>query len=116
MQSIKLRSRVGHDGRLKLDIPIGLADIELEVLVVLHPVAPAPGTPEERGWSPGFLSRRLAHGLASRWCVANRVNTKIEKSLLCMKDGPITMRRAISNDIFARYECLYKLFECSHLH
>ncbi len=38
MQNITLRSRVGTDGRLQLDIPTRLTDTELEVIVWLRPV------------------------------------------------------------------------------
>lgn len=57
MQSIKLTSHVGADGVLKLHIPLGLPDTELEVVVVLQPLAPASQRPaaEELGWPPGFF-------------------------------------------------------------
>ncbi len=38
MQNITLRSRVGTDGRLHLDIPTALTDTELDVIVWLRPV------------------------------------------------------------------------------
>ena len=65
MQTIKVRSRVGPDGRLKLDVPVGVADVDLEVLVVVQPLpkgsskatAGEPKTPEELGWPPGFFER-----------------------------------------------------------
>jgi hypothetical protein len=59
MQSIKLQSHVGRDGRLKIDVPTGLADVDLEVLVIIHPLATAPQArmPEERGWPPGFFEQ-----------------------------------------------------------
>ena len=56
MRSILIRSRVGADGVLHLDIPSGLADTDVEVAVILQPVnQPAPGTGEDLGWSSGFF-------------------------------------------------------------
>ncbi|NJL69298.1 MAG: hypothetical protein HC849_23665 [Oscillatoriales cyanobacterium RU_3_3] len=57
MQTIKVRSRVDSDGMLHLQIPGGIKDTDLEVVVVFQPVAPATQakTPEELGWSPGFF-------------------------------------------------------------
>jgi len=58
MQSITLHSRVGQDGILKLEVPVGLADVELEVTVIVQPVlSPSVQTPESRGWPPGFFER-----------------------------------------------------------
>ncbi|MGC1305862.1 MAG: hypothetical protein WA885_01445 [Phormidesmis sp.] len=38
MDSIKVRQRVGEDGILHLEIPIGLAHQEIDVMVVYQPV------------------------------------------------------------------------------
>jgi hypothetical protein len=59
MQSIKVRSRVGSDGMLHLQIPAGIKNTDLEVIVVFQPVAPATEaqTPEDLGWPPGFFER-----------------------------------------------------------
>ena len=48
MQSIKLRYRVGIDGILHLEIPVGIVDKDLEVMVIFQPIeAPIPAkTPE----------------------------------------------------------------------
>jgi hypothetical protein len=56
MRSISIRSRVGADGVLHLDVPSGLADTDVEVTVILQPVnQPTPGRTEELGWSSGFF-------------------------------------------------------------
>ena len=56
MQSIKLQSHVGSDGILKLEIPLGLTDADLEVLVVVQPlVSTIATTSEDLGWPPGFF-------------------------------------------------------------
>lgn len=58
MQSIKLRSHVGSDGILHLDIPVGVHDAELEVTVTVQPIAPPEAkTPEELGYPPDFFER-----------------------------------------------------------
>jgi hypothetical protein len=57
MKSIKLRYRVGIDGILHLEIPVGIVDKDLEVMVIFQQLeAPLPAkTPEELGWPPGFF-------------------------------------------------------------
>ncbi|WP_299410845.1 hypothetical protein [Acaryochloris sp. IP29b_bin.148] len=38
MESIKIRQRVGQDGILHLEIPIGLTDLDIEAMVIYQPV------------------------------------------------------------------------------
>jgi hypothetical protein len=59
MQSIKVRSRVGSDGMLHLQIPGGIKNTDLEVIVIFQPVASETEakTPEDLGWPPGFFER-----------------------------------------------------------
>lgn len=59
MQSIKINSRVGQDGILHLEVPIGFKDKEVEVMVIYQPIeATNPKkTPEELGWPPGFFEQ-----------------------------------------------------------
>lgn len=47
MESITLRSHVGPDGELHLDIPTELANTELDIIVWLQPVAPIVGDKQE---------------------------------------------------------------------
>ncbi|MBW4540142.1 MAG: hypothetical protein KME43_13495 [Myxacorys chilensis ATA2-1-KO14] len=55
---IKVRSRVGSDGVLHLDIPTSMKDQSVEVTVMVTPVVePSQKTPEEFGWSPGFFEK-----------------------------------------------------------
>lgn len=63
MQTIKVRSRVGSDGMLHLQIPGGIKDTDLEVILVFQPVAPATDakTPEDLGWPPGFFERTFGY-------------------------------------------------------
>lgn len=44
MESHKVRQQVGEDGILHLDIPVGIRDLEVEVMVIYQPV-PAPPAP-----------------------------------------------------------------------
>jgi hypothetical protein len=38
MESVKVRQRIGQDGILHLDIPVGLADRDIEVMVIYQAV------------------------------------------------------------------------------
>ena len=40
MQSITLHSRVGQDGKLKIEVPVGKPNSEWEVVVVINPISP----------------------------------------------------------------------------
>ena len=40
MESIKVRQRVGQDGILHLEIPVGLREQDVEVRVIYQPVPP----------------------------------------------------------------------------
>jgi hypothetical protein len=55
METVKLRTHVGEDGLLKLELPVGISNRELEVLVVLHPVEQE--QVDELGWPLGFFER-----------------------------------------------------------
>jgi len=56
MRSILIRSRVGADGILHLDVPSDLAETDVEVMVILQPVSqPDLGRAGELAWPPGFF-------------------------------------------------------------
>ncbi|MGI2906821.1 hypothetical protein [Tolypothrix sp. VBCCA 56010] len=57
MQSIKLKKRIGADGILHLEIPVGITDKEVEIMVIYQPLETQtqPKTPQQRGWMPGFF-------------------------------------------------------------
>jgi hypothetical protein len=56
MKSVTLRSHVGADGILNLQIPVGIANAELEVMVVVQPlVQPEVEVSTHTGWMPGFF-------------------------------------------------------------
>jgi len=51
MKTLHFRQRSGPNGELHLDIPVGKADAECDVMVIVEPsVAPAE-------WLPGFWER-----------------------------------------------------------
>jgi hypothetical protein len=50
MQTIKIDARVGEDGILKLELPLDMADEDLEVLVVVQ-------RKQKRGWPPGYFEQ-----------------------------------------------------------
>jgi hypothetical protein len=59
MHSIKLKKRIGADGVLHLDIPVGITDKEVEIMVIYQPIETPKQqkTPEELGWPPGFFEQ-----------------------------------------------------------
>ncbi len=54
METITLHSRVGADGVLKLQVPVKVTNTDLEVVLIVQPVAPAG---RELGWPPGFFEQ-----------------------------------------------------------
>ena len=69
MQSITVQSHVGSDGILRLQIPVGVKDADLNVTInyQLPDLNGAAKSPEDRGWPPGFF----------------------EATFGCLKDDPI---------------------------
>jgi hypothetical protein len=69
MQNITLRSHVGADGNLQLNIPTALPNTELEVLVFLRPITTSepnkPKTFSER-WQGKFKGISLSKNNAER--------------------------------------------------
>ncbi|NEP51574.1 MAG: hypothetical protein F6K65_23335 [Moorea sp. SIO3C2] len=55
MESIKVISHVGSDGILHLDVPVGITDEELEVMVVFNPLKSSLKVETPQGWMPGFF-------------------------------------------------------------
>ncbi|MDY7016558.1 MAG: hypothetical protein SVX43_23775 [Cyanobacteriota bacterium] len=56
MHSIKLRARAGKDGILHLNVPVGLIEQEIEVIIVFQALESVK-TPEALGWQPGFFEQ-----------------------------------------------------------
>jgi hypothetical protein len=55
METIKLKTHVGSDGILKLELPTGVTNRELEVVVVMQPLEEE--EVDELGWPIGFFDR-----------------------------------------------------------
>ena len=55
METIKLRTAVGEDGILKLELPTHVTNRELEVLVVMQLLEEE--EVDELGWPKGFFDR-----------------------------------------------------------
>lgn len=39
MESVRIRQKVGQDGILHLEIPVGLADRDVEVVIIYQPIS-----------------------------------------------------------------------------
>lgn len=52
METIKLRTHVGADGILKLEVPVNFPNREFEVLVVMQPLEEEV---DELGWPIGYF-------------------------------------------------------------
>lgn len=55
METIKLQAQVDDDGLLKLELPTGMANRKLEVLIVMQPLEEA--EVDDLGWPIGFFDR-----------------------------------------------------------
>ncbi len=55
MQSIKVNAHVGDDGILKLELPIGITNHDLEVIIVVHAVEEQ--EVDENGWPKGYFEQ-----------------------------------------------------------
>jgi hypothetical protein len=56
MQSVTVRSHIGSDGLLNLQIPVELKDVDVEVVVVVQQINGHLVTDTEAlGWPPGFF-------------------------------------------------------------
>lgn len=53
METIKVKTHVGSDGVLKLEVPVGMSDRDLEVLVVVQPLETEAA--DELGWPIGYF-------------------------------------------------------------
>jgi len=69
MSQVMLRSHIGADGVLKLEVPTELPEMDVEVTLTMNPVENESDEDAavRNGWPPGFL----------------------EKAFGCLKDDPI---------------------------
>jgi hypothetical protein len=58
MKTIQMTGKTGPDGVLHVNVPIGTAETEFDVVVILQPKqTPTTDSPESRGWPPGFFEK-----------------------------------------------------------
>lgn len=57
MQSITVQSHIGNDGILRLQVPVGLKDVDVQVTLALEEAHQnsAAKSPEDLGWPPEFF-------------------------------------------------------------
>ena len=56
MKTIQMAGKSGPDGVLHVNVPVGTAETEFDVVVILQAKPTAtPDSPESRGWPPGFF-------------------------------------------------------------
>lgn len=62
MLSLSLHSHVGADGVLKLQVPVGLSNTDLEIMLIFQPIKQSSlrEKPEELGWPPNFFEETFA--------------------------------------------------------
>ena len=51
MHSIAVKTHIGSDGKLKLDIPVDLRDVDVEIVVTMRPMSGGDG------WPDGYFDR-----------------------------------------------------------
>jgi hypothetical protein len=55
LQAIQVNGHVGHDGILKLEVPLQLADQDVEAMVVVQAVAGKASAVDVNGYPVGFF-------------------------------------------------------------
>ncbi len=85
METIKTQARVGKDGLLRLEVPLDLRDVDLEVLLVVHPLTSGQGSRDECF----FVVKRRCFTEREAACRAARCGAK-----RCVVEGggPATVR------------------------
>lgn len=64
MESIKVRQHIGQDGILHLNIPVGLVEREVEVMVIYQPVR-SYGVVQEKVLTPIWKSLESLYGICA---------------------------------------------------
>src|SRR4051812_15493084 len=80
MQTVQVQSQTGSDGILHLEIPVGLPNADLDVVLVIQPRGSAPRSEmgEAPGWPPGFFEETAGAWQASS--SATRGNSRSGKA------------------------------------
>lgn len=61
MQSVTVRSHIGADGILNLQIPVELKDVDVEVVVTMRPleIDEIEALAQSNGWPLGFFTQTM---------------------------------------------------------
>ena len=65
MESIRVRQHVGQDGILRLNIPVGLVEREVEVMVIYQPILSYAVVEEEKASTPIWKSLESLYGICA---------------------------------------------------
>ncbi len=57
LQSLKLQSHIGQDGILRLELPLDVANTDVEMVIVFQPMPPKHQPSKILGWPSGFFSK-----------------------------------------------------------
>lgn len=76
MQSITVQSHVGEDGILRLQIPVGVKDADLQVIINFPPAAGSKG-----GWPAGYLENVIGSWQGEFPVLENEGNYEIREEL-----------------------------------
>ena len=58
MKRVTLQTHIGSDGLLRLELPVGMTDVDLEVTVTMQPLTSTISLDhEELGWPPDFFEQ-----------------------------------------------------------
>lgn len=88
MQIVTLRYRVGQDGILHLDVPIGLTDAELEVTIIFKKVIPVTTRLEDLEWKE-FIERTYGSCVDNSIVIDNEgISTALDENLAGIFDEP----------------------------
>jgi hypothetical protein len=54
MKAVQFHSHVGADGVLKIEVPVGMTDADLDIVVIVSPAGAAAGA-TDGSWPPNFF-------------------------------------------------------------
>ena len=80
MKRVTLQTHIGSDGLLRLELPVGMTDVDLEVTVTMQPLTSTISLdPEELGWPPDFFDRPTGS------CATFHLSEGIKESTKCAR-------------------------------
>ena len=66
MRAVQFHSHVGADGVLKIEVPVGVKDTELDVVVIVSPADTAAGA-IDGNWPPNFFEGSSRNRVGELW-------------------------------------------------